>query len=878
MVNVKKSREVAIAAAQSFKERGYWSKKFAGDWELSYFPYDIKSSGGEKKIDTLTVVLPGDVSSGMVRLSNNSDRRLFMILLTGLTVLLARYTDNDDITVGSPVEKQQVEGDFINTVLGYRNILKRKMSFKDLLLLVRKTVIEAIENQNYPLETLIEDLKQNQGKKEFKLFDVAVLLENIHHRKYIQQMGYNVLFAFSREGQRIEAKVEYNALLYEPITIRRIANHFEKIVAVAMANPDVQVGDIDILSAEEKRQLLSRPGDSEMTYPADTLLHDLFSEQVGRRPDTIALVFEEHQLTYRELDDMSNRVAWSLKAHGAGDNTIAAILAERSIEMVAGLLGILKSGSAYLPLDPNYPQERIKYMINDSGAALMLSYLNGAQPSLDDLKEDLTIIDIQDGLAEEEGSPARVNEAHGCAYIIYTSGSTGKPKGVAVEHHSIVNTVNWRRNYYKFDQDEVVLQLPSFSFDSSVEDIFTPLSAGSKLVLIQQNMHLDMEYIGEKLEKNGVTHFLIVPYFYKTFLEMIPGSLTGLKSITVAGESFTDELVQMHFEKLAKVKLFNEYGPTENSVCATVYEFKEDEPQVLIGKPIDGVSCLILNRYRELSPVGVSGQLYLSGKGLARGYLNRVGQTHGKFVDHPFTAGEKMYATGDSARWLNRKDIEFLGRTDLQVKIRGFRIEIGEIENQLRKYSGVQETVILPGEDRRGNKFLCAYLVMDGPLDVQAMMVFLLKSLPDYMVPAYFFKIDRIPLTPNGKIDWKLLPRPDETIDSGMEYVAPRNELEEKLAGIWKGELQIDRVGVKDNYFAIGGDSIKSIRLVSIINKKLAASLKIVDLYVNYTIETLANFITNHHDVTDKAQEFAALQEIEDLKGRIMNVRANEER
>jgi tyrocidine synthetase III len=872
MRNITVPEEMAIAAGQLVKEKKYWLNKLSGELLKSGFPCSPGITGG-KKTGTATVKLKlsQTISSELLRLSKGSDPRIFMILTTSLVILLGKYTGNNDIILGAPIYKQDVDAEFINTVLTLRNRLTDNMTFKELLIQARETIVEAVKNQNYPIEALIHDLNMTFSKDEFQLFDVAILLENIHEKQYLNHIYPNMIFSFLRSGDVIEGELQYNESMYDRAAVERIGKHYVSILGHAILNVDGRVDDIEMLLEEEKRVLLHDFNDTgSVSLPKEACIHQLFEDQVQKTPRDIAVVFNGQHLNYGDLDRKANSLARLLKQKNVSPGSIVGIMLERSMEMIIAMIGILKSGGAYLALDPEYPVERIKFMIRDSGVNLVLTKGPVEMESpfageIIDLEEPGIYLSGASNLQSPVG-------AHDMAYVVYTSGSTGAPKGVAVAHASIANTLLWRKIYYQFDKDQAVMQIPSFSFDSSVEDIFVPLISGSQLVMIQEQFRMDPPYLKEIIENNKITHFLITPGFYKTLLTEIPGTLKKLQTITLAGDHFTGELVKEHFEKLDGVRLFNEYGPSENSVCSTVYEFSPEQSDVLVGKPIPGVHCYILNHQRKLSPFGVPGELYLSGKGLAKGYLNRPELTHQKFITDPNFPGERMYLTGDMARWHTGGNLEFLDRIDQQVKIRGFRVEIGEIENRLLSHGNVKEAAVAAREDQEGNKYLCAYLVTAGELDVTSIAEYLLQTLPGYMVPTHFVELERIPLTATGKIDRKQLQEMSYGIKSASDYVPPRNSLEEKLVEIWKDKLQLDKIGIKDNYFHMGGDSIKSIGLLTAINEGLGKNLKVADLYVNNTIELLANKIVEDSGEPDNTQnEYnEALQEIESLQQSIL--------
>jgi len=873
MKTIKRSKELVVAARQSLREREYWMEKLSGELTQSRFPQDFKPGNtGSPVFETANFVFSDTLFERLVKLSNGSHARLHMILTAGMILLLYKYTRNTDVLVGAPVDRQEISGEFINTVLTLRERVEPAATFKDLLLQVRKTVIEAAENQNYPIEALLYDLGMDAGDNRFPLFDVTVTLENIQEKKYLDHINTGMNFIFSSREDQIEAAVEYNSLLYEKGSAERIFNHLENLLTAVLNDPNRPLAEITMLSEAERNRLLVDFNDTAAAFPEEKTIHGLFEAQAAKTPGNRALAYEGEVLTYDELNRRANDLAWFLKQKGVGPGAYVGICVERSIEMVVGMLAILKAGGAYVPLDPLYPAERIVYMVENSDMKLLLRDEAGAR----DIPFHGEIVELSrdgeySGITENPGGDYRGDR---CAYMIYTSGSTGEPKGVVIEHASITNTLYWRKNHYGFDPGYVVLQVPSFSFDSSVEDIFTPLISGSMLVLINYGMQLEPGYMEGLIRQYGVNHFLMVPNLYGSCLKVMPGALKDFRSVTVAGDNFTEQLVKEHFETLPGVRLFNEYGPTENSVCATVYEFSPGDRRVLIGKPIDNVTCFIVddveNRDRPV-PIGVRGELCISGAGLARGYWKRNELTEEKFVPNPFLPGEKMYRTGDCARWLPDGNIEFLGRLDHQVKIRGYRIETGEIENQLLTHACVKEAVVVVKTDAGGDKYLGAYLVSEPGADTAEIREYLSDRLPTFMVPANFTLLDRLPLTPGGKIDRKgLAEMEDNNAPRDTDYIAPRSRTEEELARIWETTLKRERVGVDENYFNIGGDSIKCISLINEINETLGTGLKIVDLYVHNTIEKLADKIDRDAGTDHSAEYGEVLGELEALKERVV--------
>jgi amino acid adenylation domain-containing protein/non-ribosomal peptide synthase protein (TIGR01720 family) len=892
------------------KAKKYWLEKLSGELSeiklFTDFPRVKRYQPSSRELQ-----FPEAITKRLIHISNNNESSLYVILVTVFKILLFKLTGQEDIIISSPtLKKSQVE---FNQFIALRDHLhsEKSISFKELLIKIKQTVEEAYKHQHYPIRKIIEKLGIGN---HLSLFRVIVLLENIHEKgavdEIIKDFQNDIIFAARKEGQGLEGKFIYNEFNFTRSTIERIGNCFLHILSQVLNDYDMELTDIQLVSEEEKRLILFDFNNTNLDYPEDKTIHGLFAEQVEKTPDHISVVgmgqaprAELMSVTYRQLNRTSQQLAQVLREKGIQAQTIVAIMSEPSVDMIIGLLGIMKAGGAYLPIDPGYPTERINYILADSSASVLVTTSTLVREGEKAIKyEGETIIPGLDYCPSrgEVSSPTPENQL---AYVIYTSGSTGRPKGVMIEHRSIVNTLSWRKNYYRFNPTDVVLQIPSFTFDSSVEDIFTPLISGSRLVLIRQEDRLNLDTMQNWIKINHITHFLIVPSFYKAILEEIGESLRGVKFITIAGESVTGDLVNKHFDTLKHVKLYNEYGPTENSVCATVYPFTPGQADILIGKPIDNVCCYILNANNDLSPMGIPGQLFISGKGLARGYLNHPQLTAEKFclrrpgalftnilkkhakktsfwddapkerhqADREWVGGatplfEKtapvreasakdfllnppqspIYMTGDMARWMPDGNIEFLGRVDFQVKISGHRIELGEIENQLLKHRNIKEAVVIAKESGE-DKFLCAFYVLkrdSEELDISEVLKYMGEELPDYMVPSFIECLDKMPLTPHGKVDRKAL----ESIvgrGSAADYLPPRNKTEETLAAIWAEILGLekDTISIDANFFELGGQSLKATILVSRIHKELNTKISLQELFMNPVIRELARSV-----------------------------------
>ncbi|MFC2146790.1 amino acid adenylation domain-containing protein, partial [Acidobacteriota bacterium] len=924
--NHKTATEYGITAGQSLEEREYWLKKLRGEWTKSRFHYDYKKvKGREYKPDAVKFNLPDELFIRLMEITSGSDSKFHMILLTQLVLLLGKYTGSRDIIVGSPIYRQKVKGEFINTVLPLRNQLKKDMTFKALLLQVRETIKEAVKNQNYPMDELIYDLDLPVSDDPFPLFDIALLLENIHDREYIAQIPLSMTFSFSRTGDALEGTVVYDSLLYEKTSIQHIVNHFCNLAGKTLFDVDLPMSAVNVFSEEEKKQLLVDFNNTGANYPLDKTIHELFAGQAEMWPGNTALVIwgerettgpVRRQLTYAELNKKANRLARRLREKGVKPGTIVSLLVESSIEMIVGVLGILKAGGAYLPIDTDTPPQRIQTVLEDSAVGFLVT-----QKQLSDkinfVKE---IMDLEDETLStstrgEASNPGNITTSADLAYVIYTSGSTGIPKGVMIEHRNLLNYVFWRLGAYKQTSEDGCLQILSVAFDGFCANLYPAVLSGGKVVMLTNNRLRDIDYIGKVIKEEKVTTFSLTPLLYKAIVERVKQEdLKSVKFVIIGGERASKDIIELSYKIAPHITLINEYGPTENSVTTTANIGITPGNVSIVGKPISNNYIYILDENRELKPVGVPGELCVTGSGVARGYLNSPELTSEKF-DHdlwdyqddqdeynkkflPGVSGcftgavfskrvppggrrrQKIYRTGDIARWLpdSSANIELVGRLDDQLKIRGYRIELGEIETYLSGFHSIKEAVVIVGGEETADsgdgpdKTLYAYYVANNEesVSVQGIKEYLSVNLPDFMVPSYFTRLEMIPRLSSGKLDKKALLKLAESIKEESEFVAPRNNTEKQLAQMWKEMLQIEQVGIKDSFFNIGGDSIKILSLLYSTNTEFNTSLKIEDFYENETIEKMAVLIEQSMEPTLDEDYNETVREIEALKARIM--------
>lgn len=1172
--------EMAIAAGQMVVEKKYWLNKLSGDLDKSHFPYAYNKRDAEGfKMESFKCKWDDEIFSGLMKLSKGSDPRVFMILLAVLIGILHKYTGNRDIIVGAPISTQAVEGDFINTVLALRNNLNGGTTFKKLLLQVRETLIEAAKHQNYPFETLLTELNLSSYGEKCPLFDIGVLLENIHKTEYIQGVGINMLFAFLRSDDFVELEVEYNALVYDGAMVEQMIAHFRDLAAVVLNDVDIPIEAIDILSGNEKKQLLIDFNDTVADYPGNITIHRLFEEFAAGNPHGIAVTLADKKITYRALNQKANKLARFLKKRGFHGQSIAGIKMEKSIEMIVGILGILKAGGIFLPLDVTLPEKRLDFIVKDSRISMLLYKKDRMEKPL---AGDFSTVDIDtewDGIeAMPPGNPGDSVNPESLAYVIYTSGSTGTPKGVLLEHRGVINLANWQARYFRLKPRSRVAQFFSFSFDGAVGETFMGLLNGATLVMLDTSFP-DPRDILQTILLEEVSVIVTVPSLIRQIdIDLIknPGEFT----VVSVGEVCPVDLAE---KWSGKCNFVNGYGPTEYTVYSHTWKVTPDAVKTLqyipIGTPIDNSKSYILDGALHPVPIGVPGEIYISGVGIARGYMNRRETSDERFIPNPFflkdeyseegeivlnsavreiemfkkkdstpdyeknfrkamqppllshnevlnlvdvldpdlvastrafldkyrgnpfaydgfcryllegvhhtyyscginkemlsyllacedfqgvngvdfglgnaeiqqilsdagscirgldidpffvrqardkgldahmarvdidpgifltetglregtvdfvvstlvldrvenpgnlvknmlailkqegriaiqtllpivpfddedvenpivytpvqnriTPGtdaeedklylvellyelgvrdikihrlpfgvhtnsgfqdytvwsfcgikqssrcpdpgfkyyKRMYKTGDLGCYLPDGNIYFLGRVDNQVKIRGFRIELEEIEKHLHTHEDVKEAAVIIKKDNAGNDYLYAYLVSTGDPEVTTIQDFLAVNLPGYMVPAHYVKLERMPLNAAGKIDRKQLEKIDAAETAAAAFLAPRTELEETLAEIWQNELNVEKVGVKDNYFNIGGDSIKSIALLNSVNEELGLDLKVADLYLNNTIEKLAVKITEVQrdgESIDDDEYNEAVKELEYLQKSIL--------
>ncbi len=858
-------------------QRRYWKQQLNGASPMLELPTDyprpaVQTFRGRCE----ALALPQSLSSKLKSLSQQEGVTLFVLLLAAFNTLLYRYSSTEDILVGTPVanriciETEPLIGCFINTLV-LRTDLSGNPSFRELLARVRKLTLEAQVHQELPFEQVVRELQPDRALSHTPLFQVlfvfqestlqALELPNITVKPMLADSGvakFDLTLLVEDTEQGLAGAIEYSTDLFQADTITRMLEHFQTLLTSIAANPDKRLSELQLLTDAEQHQLLVEWNDTKTDFLRDKCVHQLFEAQVERTPDAVAVVYKDEQLTYQDLNNRANQLARYLQKLDVGPEVLASICFERSLEMVVALLGVLKAGGAYVPLDPAYPQERRRFMLKDAQVSVLLTQQKSwnvepfdfPTPLAIDLDKDWEVISRE----SEENLITNVT-AENLAYVIYTSGSTGKSKGVMIQHNSLVNAYfAWEEAYQLRAAPTCHLQMASFSFDVFSADLVRALCSGGKLVLCPRDLLLDPQKLYELMLQEKVDCAEFVPAVLRNLIQYLEESeqrLDFMRLLVCASDNwYVGEYKK--FKRLCspQTRLINSFGLTEATIDSSYFETTtldlSVERLVPIGRPFANTQLYTLDPHLQPLPVGVPGELYISGVGLARGYLNQPELTAERFIPNPFKQGTRLYKTGDLARYLPDGSIEFLGRADNQVKIRGFRIELGEIEAELSQHPQVGEIALRVREDEPGNKYLVAYIVPREAVlpTVSELRSFLKQKLPDYMVPSAFVMLDALPLTPNGKVDRRTLPAPERArFGAEKTFTSPRTPVEEVLAGIWAQVLEIEPVGIHDNFFELGGHSLLATQVIYRVRSALQVELPLRCLFESPTIAGLAESI-----------------------------------
>jgi amino acid adenylation domain-containing protein len=806
-------------------------------------------------------------------------------LLSAFAVLLGRYAGQQDVAVGTPIanrtrrETEGLIGFFVNTLV-MRHDLHGDPRFIDLLKCTRAMALQAYAHQDIPFEQLVEALNPERSVSHSPLFQVVFILQNMALEPLelpgvaVQPLEggateedgagalegaarFDLTLSLQESPAGLVGGLEYNTDLFERGTIRWMLEHYERLLEAIVESPQSRLSQLKMLGEAERRQQLVEWNATGRSYLQEKCIHELFEEQAQLQPEAIALVYENSGLTYGELNRRANGLAYELIERGVGPEVRVGLCMQRSAQMVIGLLGILKAGGCYVPLDPGHPRGRLKYLLEDSAVELVVS-----QPAVEELLDlkslagegrdaALQIVSVEEveGLNKDTRNPVTVVNAANLAYVIYTSGSTGKPKGVRVSHGSVVNFLLGMQETLGIGSWDRLLAVTTLSFDIALLELYLPLVIGGAVDIAPAAMVADGERLRARLQQSQITVLQGTPVTWKLLLDSGWEGQEGLTAL-VGGEAFSGELARRILGKVGRI--WNLYGPTETTIWSTCWCVADavETATVAIGKPIANTHVYVLDEHYQLVPRGTVGQLYVAGAGVSQGYLNRPGLTAEKFIPHRFSGepGERLYRTGDLARWLSDGSLQYLGRADQQVKIRGFRIELGEIESVLLGHEAVRDAVVVARDEERGSKRLVGYVVAEaGAQAEEAALVNELRSrvqeeLPGYMVPSAFVVLESLPLTANGKVDRKALPAP-EALVSESEYVPPEGRTEELLAAQWRVLLKCERVGRHDNFFGLGGHSLLVTQLAARIRQEFEIEFAVATVFQYSSLKEMASCI-----------------------------------
>jgi len=878
----------------------YWKRQLNGVPAALELPTDysrpprLSACGAVEKF-----ILPEWLSEKVKQLSLEQGTTLFMTLLAAFKVLLSRYSGQKDIVVGCATagrdraELEGLIGVFVNT-LAMRTNFSDDPTFCQLLSRVKEVCLGAYAHQGLPFERLVAELQPERRSNYSPIFQVMFSLHSSHQQREQQGADWNGLsvsgfsgkaeksmfdlsFRIIEAPQTLAATIEYSTDLFEAETIKRMARHFRVLLASIVSHPEVPISTLSILSEAESRELLKEWNDTRTEYATESLIHEMFEQQAARTPESIALVYEQERISYRELNERANRLGHYLRQQGVGPESVVGILLERSPEMVLALLATLKAGGAYLPLEPGYPEERLRLMLADAGTRVLLTTTELANKIGSDDAGQLQVIKL-DSVGPELAQQSAANvppqaTADNLAYVIYTSGSTGTPKAAMNTHDAIRNRLLWMQQAYPLTSDDCVLQKTPYSFDVSVWEFFWPLMYGARLAVARPEGHKDAEYLREVIAAERVTTLHFVPSMLRVFLQQGDfDRCRTVRQVICSGEALSRELIEGFFEQLSWARLHNLYGPTEAAVDVSFWDCSTSisaSGLVPIGRPIANTQLYILDE--QLEPVGIRapGELYIGGVGVGRGYWRRPDLTAERFIPDPHgdNAGARLYRTGDRARYRPDGNIEFLGRVDYQIKLRGQRIEPGEIEVALAGHPLIKDAAVIAREDSPGDKRLVAYIIpAAADLDIAAVRSFLGTCLPDYMVPAAFVTLDSFPLSPTGKLDRKAFAAPDNArANLSADFVAPRSSLEQELADIWTGLLGVKQIGIYDNFFELGGHSLLLTQLATRIRDTFGVEVPMRILFDAPTIEGISISISSQLMESEDADLAALLAEMGEM-------------
>lgn len=865
-----------LQSEQISRQESFWLEEFSEEIPLLELPIDYQrpqeqSFAGE----SITIPLEKRLDQDLLQLAALRKVTLFTLLFSSYSLLLRKYTGQENLIIGLPLagrthtQLRELIGMFVNT-LAVRVCPEGELTFSQYLALVQEKLLKVMENQDYQLELLVNQLDLPVDLGRNPLFDTVFALQKDLDTTWLVKGSeisfrrlplknlftkFDLTVTAINDSNGLSLTFEYSSALFTEDTIRQMARHFSNLLQDIVVNPQQKIKEIEIIIGEEKERLLYEFNQTETDYPAQKTVHQIFQEQVVSTPENIAVRFATQNIaySYQQLNLRANQLAKKLRELGVKPNMIIGLLVEHSPQMIVGLLAILKAGGAYLPIDPLYPQKRQEFMLKDASVTILIT-----QSQYNISNSSLMVIDLDEFFDEPSRLTSRrddnlenKNTSSDLAYLMYTSGSTGKPKGVMVPHQGLVRLV-CETNYLQFTPDERILQIATFAFDAFTFELVASLFFGGQLIMVKREQVLAVEKLAEIISSEQITTCLLTTSLFHKMIDEVPEGLTGLHNLVVGGEVMSLAHGRRAVKLLPNTVLINAYGPTENTTITSTYQITKIPAQISsipIGKPISNTRIYILDRDLQLVPLGVIGEIHIAGDGLALGYLNRPQLTAGRFIENPFIPGEIIYRSGDLGRYLPDGNLEFCGRSDQQVKVRGYRIELTEIERLLSEYPLVNNALVLVREDNDGNRYLVAYLVLKAEnIKLDLLRNYLEKNLPQYMIPHVFFQLEELPLLANGKVDKKALPYSSELVINS-EHILPKNQWEKKLVEIFHQVLGVKQIGITDNFFHLGGHSLKASQVVTKINEEFAVSLHLGEFFRHPVVKELAELIAQKEQI-----------------------------
>jgi len=843
------NRNVIFTGKEFSPFKNFWREKIS-----IITTYKLKSATNTfvpisgKRMETIHYNFKKEQQEIISKISQDRPIEVFIILLSSCNILLSKYSNTNEIIINSPLLNKGKLDNIYEPEISIIERLKPDASIKDLIIQMNHTISQSYKYQNFPMDIVFQQNSNN------RIHTNVFIQFNEIHRAHELSGKYDLIINMIRlpESNHIQLKIDYNIDMFNDIFMNNLTCHFQNIIDY-FKDVNQPIKDIDIISNQEKYKLIEKFNDNHSNYPDHQTIIEIFEEQVEKSPDSASVFYNGNTLTYKELNERANQLARHLNnTCKIYPNDFVGIILERSEKMIIAILAILKSSGAYLPIEPDIPEKRIQHMLNDTNVSVVLT-----QKKYQNLLNNQVPIFLDDFFEHQSESNKNLdhrNNASDLAYVMYTSGSTGKPKGVLVEHRSVVRLVK-NSNYTSINTSDNILQLSNYAFDGSTYDIFGALLNGATLYLITPDLLYSIDGLCAYIAENNINITFITTALFNKIIDTDPKVIACFDKIYFGGQDASLK----HIKKALAYRkhedsIVHVYGPTENTTFSTYYivdNIEDNWISIPIGAPISNSQAYILDDNLNPVPVGIVGELYVGGDGIARSYLNRKNLSKEKFIDSPFIKGKKIYKTGDMAKWLPDGNIDFLGRKDEQIKIRGFRVETGEIENTLLKHPSIIQTFIMPRVTHSGNKELIAYIVGKEKLNISTIRSFLAHDLPDYMIPAYFIQIKSLPLNINGKVDKNALPDPDSVgMDIGVAYEPPHNDMETQLAQTWEHILHRKPIGINDNFFALGGDSIKAIQIISHLKQK-NLKLEIRNLFLYPTIAELAGYISIDSNIYD---------------------------